>query len=374
MSARRSGRSSPTKHSFPHEKTMEISMKFQTRLFAAAVFTLAMLSIAAADDNVGVRQILAPSKERGVNLDVTVWYPAQPGGEKVILGDNAFFAGTSAIRNAPISEGKFPLILLSHGAGMGGNPQAFSWLATPLAKHGFIVAAPTHPRNTGRDRSAAETMKLWLRPGDLTETLNTMEKETFFQDHIDQDKVGALGVSMGGYTALAIAGVLIDPQLLADYCDTDLHNPSLCGWVRQSGVDLHAMDLEPAGRDNRDERVRFAVAIDPAPSDILELRSFASITIPVDLINLGRPGEIPLTLQASGIAKAISNARYAVVEDASHFTLFAECKPGAPDILKAEKIDDPFCDDGGGRSRAEIHAQLIDMTSAAFNRTLKAEQ
>ena len=98
---------------------------------------------------------------------------------------------------------------------------------------------------------------------------------------------------MGGNSALAIAGARIDPQLLASYCDTDLLNPSLCGWVRQSGVDLHAMNLESANRDNKDERVRFAMAIDPAPSDIFEFSSFAKIEIPVDIINLGKPGKIP---------------------------------------------------------------------------------
>lgn len=347
-------------------------MKISTIVCAATILSLTAMQIAKADDTVGVRQILAPSKERGVDLDVTVWYPAQTGGETMVLGESAFFVGTPATRDAPMSRGKFPVILLSHGAGLAGNAQALSWVATPLAEQGFVVVAPTHPRNTGSNKSAAETMKMWLRPSDLTEALNTIEKDELFQNHLDQDKIGVLGLSMGGNTALAIAGARIDPQLLAGYCDTDLLNPSLCGWIRQSGVDLHAMNLESANRDNRDERVRFAMAIDPAPSDIFEFNSFARIKIPVDIINLGKPGKIPLSAQASGIAKAIANARYAVVEDASHYSMFAECKPGAADIIVSEKIGDPLCDDGGGRSRAEIHAQLIDMIRQAFERTLKA--
>ncbi len=347
-------------------------MKFWTTLCVAVISIISTQSMADADVNVGVRQILAPSKERGVDLDVTVWYPAQAGGEQVLLGDNAFFVGTTAMHDAPISEKRFPLILLSHGAGLAGSAQALSWVATPLAERGFVVAAPTHPGNTGRNRSAFETMRIWLRPADLIATLNTIETDEFFQNHLDQGKTGVLGLSLGGNTALAIAGARLDSQLLASYCDTDLLNPSLCGWVRQSGVDLHAMNLEPANRDNMDERIRFAMAIDPAPSDIFELKSFARIKIPVDIINLGHPGKIPLTIQASGIAKAISNARFAVIEDASHYSMFAECKPAASEIIAAEKIGDPLCDDGGGRSRAEIHAQLVDMIILAFERTLKA--
>lgn len=348
-------------------------MKFWITLCTIMASAMLMQSSAGASDSVGVRRFPAPSRERGIDLDVTVWYPAQPGGDTVTLGDTALFVGTSAMRDAPICSGKFPLILLSHGAGLAGTPQALSWIATPLARQGFIVAAPTHPGNTGPNRSAAETMKLWLRPADLTATLDTTEKNAFFRDHLEQAKVGVLGLSMGGNTALAIAGARIDPKLLAAYCDTDLLNASLCDWVRHSGVDLHAMDLRPAGRDNRDDRVHFAMAIDPAPTDVLEAKSLAGIRIPVAIVNLGQPGKIPVTADASGIAKAIANASYATIEGASHYSMFAECKPGAPGIIASEQIGDPVCDDGGGRSRGEIHARLIDMATAAFNRALKTD-
>lgn len=346
-------------------------MKFWIALCAALVSIIPVQQRASASDAVGVHQFPAPSKERGIDLDVTVWYPAQPGGEAVSLGDSKLFVGTSAMRDAPISGEKYPLILLSHGAGLAGNPQALSWIAMPLASQGFVVAAPTHPGNAGPKRSAAETMKLWLRSADLAATLDAIGTDTFFRDHLEQGKVGVLGLSMGGNTALAIAGARVDPKLLAAYCDTDRLNASLCGWVRQSGVDLHAMDLRLAGRDDRDKRIGFAMAIDPAPSDVFDTRSFAGITIPVDIVNLGRPGKIPLTTDASGIAKAVANARYATIADASHYSMFGECKPDAADIIVSEEIGDPVCDDGAGRPRSEIHAQLIDMAVAAFNNALK---
>jgi predicted dienelactone hydrolase len=198
-----------------------------------------------------------------------------------------------------------------------------------------------------------------------------MERDAFFKEHLDRGKIGALGLSMGGSTALAIAGARIDPKLLAGYCDTDALNSSLCGWVGQSGVDLHTMTSQSAGRDNEDKRVRFAMAIDAAPVDVFDFKSFFGISIPIDLLNLGRPEAIPLTVQASGVAKAIPVANYAMIGDASHFSLFAECKPGAAELAESEKIGDPICTDGGGRSRNEIHRQLIDMATGAFSRALK---
>jgi predicted dienelactone hydrolase len=350
---------------------MKLLMKFRTTLWTIALSILIMHEVASAGENIGVRQIVAPSKERGINLDVTVWYPARAGGKFVTLGESVFFAGTSAMRDAPISDGKFSLILLSHGAGLAGNAQALSWIAMPLAERGFIVAAPTHPGNAGRNRSAAETMKLWLRPGDITETLNAMEKDAFFREHFDYEEIGTLGLSMGGSTALALAGARIDPKRLADYCDTDALNASLCEWVKQSGVDLHTMDLRPAGRDNQDKRIRFVMAIDPGPVDVFDFKTFSKIPISVELVNLGKPGKIPLTLDASKVAKAIPDATYSTIADASHYSMFAECKPGASEIAQSEKIDDPICMDGGGRTRREIHMQLISMAAAAFSCALK---
>lgn len=349
---------------------MKVILTLGALLCAIPLLTLMAQHAANANDDVGVRRMTVASKERRTGLDATVWYPALPGGKAVMLGETKVFTGTPALLDAPISAGRFPLVLLSHGAGLGGYPEALSWIATPLARQGFVVAAPRHPGNGGPDRSAAETMKLWQRPADVSDTLTAIEQDAFFQQHIDSSKVGILGLSMGGGTALAIAGARMDPERLARYCDTDAINPSLCEWVRLSGVDLHAMNMQSAGRDNEDKRIGFAMAIDPAPVDVLQSDTFARITIPVEIVNLGRPGLIPATVEADEIAKAISNARYSAIADASHFSMFAECKEGASKIAQAEKIEEPICADGGGRSRHEIHAQLIGLVTAAFDREL----
>lgn len=351
---------------------MKLLIKIAT-MFCSIFSMLMMHHSAAASEFVGVRQITASSKERGVDLAVTIWYPADAGGKPVTLGESVFFVGTRAMLEAPIARGKYPLILLSHGAGLGGTPEAMSWIATPLAKQGFIVAAPTHPGNTGANRSAAETMKLWLRPADISATLDAVEKQPLFENHFEPERVGVLGLSMGGSTALTLAGARIDPIRLASYCDTEALNPSLCGWVRQSGVDLHAMDMKLAGRNNEDKRIQFAMAIDPAPVDAFQPNTFSEISIPVEIVNLGQRGTIPRTALASEIAKAIPEGKYSTIEDASHYSMFGECKPDAAEIAESEQVGDPICSDGGGQSRLEIHRQLVNMVTEAFNRALKTE-
>lgn len=353
---------------------MNLLIKTATMFCSAVSSVLMAHNPATADEVVGVRQIVAPTEERGSDLAVTVWYPAEPGGKPVTLGDSIFFMGTDAMLDSPISHGKYPVILLSHGAGLGGTPQAMSWIATPLAQHGFIVVAPTHPGNAGANRSAAETMKLWLRPADISAALDAVEKDAFFENRLETGKVGALGLSMGGSTVLELAGARIDPILLASYCDTDALNPSLCAWVRQSGVDLHAMDMRLAGRDSEDKRIEFAMAIDPVPVDVFQTNTFSKVSIPVEIVNLGQPGAIPRTALASRVAKAIPKGTYSTIADASHYSMFGNCKPGAAEIAVSEQVGEPICSDGGGgQSRLEIHKQLVDMVTEAFERVLKTE-
>jgi predicted dienelactone hydrolase len=249
-----------------------------------------------------------------------------------------------------------------------------SWIATPLAKHGFIVAAPVHFGNGGAKRSAAETMKLWLRPADISATLDALEKQTVFEDHLEPEKTGVLGLSMGGNTALALAGGRIDPIRLGSYCDTDALNPSLCGWVKQSGVDLHAMDMKLADRDNRDRRIAFAIAIDPAPVEVFQIESFLKVSIPVEIINLGQQGAIPQTMLASGIARAIPRGMSSALRNASHYSMFGVCKPDAAAMAKSADIDEPICSDGDGHSRREIHQELVNLVIEAFDQRLKTER
>lgn len=131
------------------------------------------------------------------------------------------------------------------------------------------------------------------------------------------------------------------------------------------------MDMHLAGRNNLDARIKFAMAIDPAPVDVFQTDSFSLVTIPVEIVNLGKPGAIPQTALASGIAKAISKSTYSTIENASHYSMFGECKPGAPELAVSQKVGDPICSDGVSLSRLEIHKRLIAMATEAFRRALK---
>ncbi|MEM8555372.1 MAG: dienelactone hydrolase family protein [Pseudomonadota bacterium] len=345
--------------------------KVLVRIGVMLVMMLVSVSLARAEHLAGVTQITVPSEERGRDLSVTIWYPATLGGDPVRVGENIFFEGTPALFNAPWADGELPLVMLSHGAGLAGRAEAMGWIAASLAEAGFVVAAPTHPGNTGRDRSAEETMKLWLRPSDVSAALDALEDREDLAARLDFNRVGALGLSMGGNTALLLAGARIDPAVLASYCDAEDPENSLCLWVRMSGVDLSAFDPVIAGRDSTDPSFKAAMAMDPALVDVLDLTSFGDVEIPLSLVNLGAEEDVPASLDASAVADAVTHATYARITDASHFSMFGVCKPNAAAIAVEEQIEDPICSDGTGGSRDGIHREMVGLAEAFFNQALR---
>ena len=305
----------------------------------------------------GIAHGAAFAPERGREVSYHLWYPAAPGGHAVTVGGNGVFFGTEAGREAPRREGRFPLVLVSHGAG--GNAGQYGWIAARLAAAGYAVAIPNHPGSTSGDASAAEAVKLWKRPADLSAVLSAIEADPALS-WIDAERAAALGFSAGGYTALAVAGALIDPEKLAAFCDGPPTGMSDCAFLKAGGVDLHAMDLSPAGQPHRDARVRAVVAIDPGTVQTLTDASLAAIDIPALVINLGRPGAIPPAVDAARAAALIPGGAFRTVPDAIHFSFLATCKPKGRQILADEGEPDPLCDDGGGRPRAAIHDELAE--------------
>ncbi len=308
------------------------------------------------DGAVGITYGSAYAPIRGSDVDFNIWYPAVPGGKSVTVGGNGVFYGTPAGRDAPRKDGRFPMIVISHGSG--GNAGQFGWIASELAQAGYVVVLPNHPGTTTGNASAKAAVRVWERPADVSAVLDEITANAGVYPYISADRISILGFSAGGYTAMATSGARVDPALLQSFCDDSDHGMSDCAFLAHFGIDLHAFDLTPAAQDLRDPRIKTALIIDPGIVETLTVESLEQIDIPMLIINLGDEDKIPVGVHARNAADAIPNATYLIINDATHFSFLARCKPKGAQILINEGELDPLCDDAGGRARSDIHDAL----------------
>lgn len=344
-------------------------MKLLRLLLTTSLFAAVSLHSAHAAEIVGFRTMDVHAPSRDSHLNVAIWYPASPGGERVLVGEDRLFKGTEAWRDAPLRDGSFPLILVSHGSG--GRISSLDWIAARLAAAGFIVAGPNHPGTTSGNSTPADTIRIWQRAGDLSEVATALMHDPAWKRSIDEKRIGAFGFSLGAHTVLALAGARVDLEDFVRYCDNYPSMPD-CVWYASGKVDLRKTDKKRFEKSFRDPRFTSIVAIDPAFAQAFMRDSLQTIAVPVHIINLGEGEAVPLAVQFDRIVKEIPSATYGNVKGSVHMSFLAECQPGGREWLKLIGERDPLCDDAEGspRTRADIHAELASRIEKAFRRDL----
>jgi predicted dienelactone hydrolase len=332
-------------------------------LGSAAALALAILTAApaqAADELPGYDRLDVKAAHRAGRIAASVWYPASTGLYSVPIGENAVFQGNRALVGAAVAEGRFPLVLLSHGSG--GNMDGLGWLSSQLARAGVMVLAVNHPGSTSGDSSPRRSGDLVAREADLSAALDAVLADPAFAPHVDPTRIIAAGFSLGGATALNLGGLQADRAAFAAYCAKFGAAAQDCAFLRSGGVD--PADLTPAFSDTGgDPRVTAVVGIDPAFGDSYTAGSVAAFDRRALLLNLGGEADrwraVDVGPSGSNLAARLPGARYAVIEPAWHFSFLGLCKPEAAALL-AEERDDPVCDDPAGSDRAEIHRRAVD--------------
>jgi predicted dienelactone hydrolase len=332
---------------------------------AGAAWTAVELTRPAYTGRSGIAYGTAPAPLRQDGIDFLIWYPANPGGQAVTVGGNGVFHGTTAGQGAPQLGGAHPVILVSHGAG--GNAGQFGWIASALAAKGYVVVLPNHPGSTTGNATAPEALRIWERPQDISAVLDALQADQARYPYMDLSRIGVLGFSAGGYTALALAGARVDAARLTSFCDQGGRGMSDCDFFARNGIDLHVADLSPAAQDLRDPRIGFVVVVDPGIVETLTEDSLAAIDLPMLVLNLGDEDLVPAPVHARALSEAVPGADYRVVPDAIHFSFLAECKSGGAEILADEGEIDPLCSDAGGRPRSDIHAELVNVITQFLN-------
>jgi predicted dienelactone hydrolase len=315
---------------------------------------------------VGQRTISYEDKSRNRKLTTEVWYPTP---EKPSPEDASPFIRIPTKRDAPFSNGIFPLILFSHGTG--GGRLTLEWLCAGLASKGFIVTAVDHFGNTFDNPIPIEFVKFWERPQDIRFVLDQLLSAHDISSHLDVNKIGVAGFSLGGYTAITLAGAKMDFQALENYLKTEEGKkeaeipemPGLISFFEKPEVQ-ESFKKAPSLVD---KRVKSVFVMSPAIGQAFPTKeNFKDVSAPVYIVAAANDQIAPLKTNAAHYAKLISASQYKTLgTEAGHYVFLNEAKEG----LKQEAP--LFFNDRPGVNRKEIHEQALQLATDHFRKTLK---
>ncbi len=246
-----------------------------------------------------------------------------------------FFPAPSA--SHPTLPQRVPVVVISHG--LGDTRASFAELGRFLASRGFVVAALDHPGSNSRQIQAllsglstrvVEDEEFIQRPEAVSALLDYLtvyaSQNTQWRDRLALDRVGVLGHSFGGYTALALAGAPFPSPALEQQCGPQVIyvNPSLL-------LQCQATNL-PAFFNRRDPRVQAIFLINPVGSALFSAQGYGVVTVP--------------TLMLAGVADTVAPAlpeqirpftwlqedldRYLVLmNNGTHFSILPEIPEGS---------------------------------------------
>ena len=313
-------------------------------------------------------------------LHVTLWYPAADTAVETpqVIGppDKPLFEAGSAMPHAPFAPSlePFPLILLSHGTG--GSAQQLAWLGTALARAGFIAAAVDHPGNNAVTGYTPEGFVLWWeRATDLSEVLDGLLADPELAAHIDKDRIGAAGFSLGGYSVLELAGARTDVAAFFDFCrkdpnNLDCHTPEMKAMPGPDKL-LEAVrktsgeSLARSADSFRDPRVRAVFAIAPALGFTQTAESLRGIRVPVALVVGSADPIAPAAGNANLIKANVRGARETILPNVAHYTFLDVCTAAGKEAIPL------YCADPSGVDRASVHIQVDDMAIQFFARVFR---
>ncbi|MBW6390253.1 alpha/beta hydrolase family protein [Billgrantia antri] len=324
------------------------------------VVVLCAYSLSAlAEPIAGYDRLDIAASHRSHLVEGSLWYPAGTTTYRSVIGSGPIFQGESAYVGAAIAEGRHPLILLSHGSG--GNMDSLAWLSSALARQGIMVLAVNHPGSTTGDSSPRRSIRLWERAHDLSAALDQLLDDPLFAPYVDTSRITALGFSLGGATALNLAGLRVDWSAFGNYCERGRGDEVDCQFFAKGGIVPGTL---PDGieQDALDPRVMQAIAVDPGFAYAYTDTSIAALQHPTLLISLGaaasRWSAVELGPQGSALATRLPNATHVEIAPANHFTFLAECTEEGEAWL-AEEGDDPICSDPEGADRRQVHQEAI---------------
>lgn len=306
---------------------------------------------------VGFSQHIFVDETRRRSLPTFVWFPTDVQKTET-FAENIAFEGFQASQDAPIQKGRHPLFVLIHGTS--GNWKNLSWLAWKLAQNGAIVISANHPGYTTGDATPLSVIRAWEQPRDISFLLDALS-ESAFRNHFDPKQIYVIGYSLGGYSALALAGAKLDMNQYPVFCTQN--RDKSCQYFQKTFSAFDESFYQGFELEQTDPRITASIAIAPGFVESMTDESLKNIKITTLIIGAQKDENVPPNTHFLPKMKMFSQAiTYQVISDASHFSFVQICKPAAMEIL-AEEGAEFVCQDGGNKTRQTIHEELYEMIS-----------
>ena len=339
-------------------------MKNITPVALLACTLLLSSAVCARESGFQIESFTDTKRTRPVLIDW--WYPVDDAPASTFN----YGLGTGRIAEAgAIAPGRFPLVMLSHGAL--GAARNYSWIAEALARQGFVVAGVSHFGESyvyGSDSIDPQAvLQHWERPEDVRVALDFILSESAFRESVNGQRVGFVGHSSGGATALQLAGVRTDSQRMSHYCNSPKAIKDRgCDYARNvPDTALSQIQTPAAMHDYRDSRLRAFVALDPALGPAFHDYSSVPPGLRVLLIASSNNDFLTFEHHASAIAARLPQAQKLWLDNGKgHFVYLNPC------ALDIDANGVALCQDRSGVDRVGVQRQLRSRIVAFFKESL----
>ena len=279
---------------------------------------------------VGSRQIIIKDKNHDLTFNILLHYPTHQLPISIKFGPYEMEVSV----DAAIIGQQFPLVLISHGNG--GSHLVYRTISMYLAQHGYIVAMVEHYGNNRNNNELENTIKnLIYRPRHISLTIDALLNDEKFKQNINPNKIAVVGHSMGGYTALALAGGI--------------------PWMKEG----HKVEV------NSDTRIKAAVLM--APGTGWFLNSLDRVSIPIFLL-AAEKDDITPAWNTDIILNSIPDKtliKFSLIENAGHFSFISPFPDAMNSPTFAPSTDPP------GFDRKAFHKKLPKDIFDFLNNNLK---
>lgn len=341
-------------------------MNFALPTTTLAALAISALSAVAQDYQTGMSELKINDDTGTRHITGVVWYPTDTSSKPVRAHGNAVWEPIKVHPNAQPIDGAHPLVVLSHG--MYGNHRNQAWLASILTQQGYIVAAIDHPGTSTFQRDSDHARELWKRPQDISRTIDHLLDTPIKGLSVDADKIFMAGHSLGGFTAVALAGGRFEPTKFDAFCASQTADIA-CGVINSWNVAQSQEDRISMSQDLSDSRIKGFAVFDLGGTQSFSTNSLQAIETP--MLVYGAPvgsNGLNLDVESRALVAALpkQSVQYHEPKDYAHFDFLGRCTDQGLAILTEEEPQDVYVCENGTNERAAKHHHIAAQVSAFF--------